>query len=161
MTESFRRRSVLGAICGAFTGASAGCTSRSFGGQPTTTTTDQNRDCTPVPHSDGGPAPWYEPDSPDDIVVDNGTRSAIDVTLTIDDDQRALSIAARDYWRSGNVIADGERPKITAATQNRTAQVEWKSEQNNMGIAVVVFHENYTDAGFRYKFCSHFEPPSG
>ena len=165
MTESVGRRSVLGVICGIATGG-AGCLSRSPLGQsetssPSRTEASEDRDCTPTPNSDGGPPPWYDPDSSDDIVIENGTQSAIDVTLTIGDDQRELPIAAHDYWRSGDIIDDGERSTITVATQNRNARVEWEGERDNMGIAVVVFHETYIDAGFSYKFCSHFEPPSG
>lgn len=166
MTESFGRRSILGAVCGVIAGT-GGCVSQSSPGQsptanpPQSDSTDEHRNCTPTPNSDGGPPPWYDPDSSDDIVIQNGTQSAIDVTLTVGDDQRELPIAAHDYWRSGDIIDDGKRSTITVATHNRNARVEWEGERDNMGIAVVVFHEKYIDAGFSYKFCSHFEPPSG
>lgn len=163
MTESFRRRSVLGAICGIAIGVGAGCVNRTPTGQSTTSTPthttgqqNQEKNCQPVPNSDGAPKPWFDPDSPVDIQISNGIQSDVEVTLTIDNDQRDISIPAEDYWLSEDIIDDGQHPIITVATQNFKARLKWKGEQNNMGIAVFVIRKNRIDASFTHKFCSKF-----
>ncbi|WP_224268365.1 hypothetical protein [Haloprofundus salinisoli] len=168
MVELFGRRSILRAICGIVTGASAGCMSRLSTGQtqsptPTSSPTkreesdQEQRNCEPLPTGrDGAPPPWFDPDSSADIEIDNGVQSDLEVVLTIDDDQKEISIPEGDHWLSDDIIDDGERPTITVATKNLEARLEWKGEQDNMGVATFVIREDTIDKRFRYKFCSKF-----
>lgn len=165
MDESFGRRSVLGAICGVVTGTGAGCVSRPSRERKQSPTpisnigsTEQSRDenCQPTPISDGAPKPWFDPDSSVDIEIGNGVQADIEVTLTIDDYRRGISVPAEDQWLSEDIIDDGERPTITVATKNLEARLRWKGERNNTGIAVFVVRENRIDATFAHKFCSKF-----
>ncbi len=98
----------------------------------------------------------FDPDSSVDIEIGNGVQVDIEVTLTIDDYRRGISIPAEDQWLSEDIIDDGERPTITVATKNLEARLQWKGERNNRESRFSSSERTVSMRQFAHKFCSKF-----
>jgi hypothetical protein len=137
-----------------------GCTGTESSGSLTTSSTGSTetvrttRDCSSESSgSQGAAPPWYDPESPADIVITNNVDRELNVSLSIGDSRTSITLPEDEQWVSGNIIKNNESPEIIVRANNSQATYEWIGERNNRRFVWFVVEDDKITVSGREKSC--------